>query len=123
MTHINLDGVDEPIRQFLVSMARSPGGSVLEMHGQPVAWLVPAGAPPANGAEEWTEGKNQRRCDLIDRKYAGALAPTNAVELAQLQDQMLRHRQRVAPLPLEDARSLHQELLLRAESSHPAVEP
>ena len=33
-----------------------------------------------------------------------------AAELARLQDEMLRHRQRVAPLPLEDARRLHDGL-------------
>ena len=55
-----------------------------------------------------------RRCDLIDRKDARGLSPSEAVELAQLQEEMLRHRQRVAPLPLEDARRLHQELLTKA---------
>jgi hypothetical protein len=67
-----------------------------------------------NGNEAWTEVKNQRRCDLVDRKYAGGLSPTEAVELAQLQEELLRHQQRVAPLPLEDARRLHQELLSRS---------
>jgi len=74
-------------------------------------------ALPENGDETWTEAKNQRRCDLIDRKYAGSLTPAETVELARLQEQMLRHRQRVAPLPLEDARRLHHELLTRASVS------
>src|SRR5262249_33820014 len=86
----------------------------------PVAWVVPASPPAANGDEPWTEAKNQRRCDLIDRKHAGSLTPPEAAELAQLQEQMLRHRQRVAPLPLEDARRLHQELLNKAASQPPA---
>ncbi len=120
MTHVNLDGVDESVKQFVLAVAVDPTGSVLELNGRPVAWVVPAGAPPANGGEAWTEAKNQRRCGLIDRKYAGSLTPTEAVELAQLQEQMLRHRQRVAPLPLEDARRLHQELLTRATSQPPA---
>jgi hypothetical protein len=42
------------------------------------------------------------------------LTADEAMELARLQDEMLRHRQRVAPPPLEDARRLHQELLNRA---------
>jgi hypothetical protein len=71
------------------------------------------GAPP-DGDEPWTGAKNQRRCDLIDRKSAGSLTRAEAVELAQLQEQMLRHRQRVAPLPLDDARQLYQELLTKA---------
>jgi hypothetical protein len=120
MTRVNLDGVQESVRQFVLSVAVDPAGSVLELDGRPVAWVVPAGPSPGNGDEPWTEAKNQRRCDLIDRKYAGNLTPPEAIELAQLQEQMLRHRQRVAPLPLEDARRLHQELLTRAPSHPPA---
>jgi hypothetical protein len=120
MTHINLDGVEEVVRQFVLAVAGDPAGSVLELNGRPVAWVVPAAPPPENGEGAWTEAKNQRRCDLIDRKYAGGLTPAEAVELAQLQEEMLRHRQRVAPLPLEDARRLHQELLNRAASQPPA---
>ena len=66
---------------------------------------------PETESETWTEAANQRRCDLIDRKYAGGLTPAETSELALLQAQMLRHRQRVAPLPLEDARCLYKELL------------
>src|SRR5438105_2642223 len=111
MTHINLDTVDEAVRKFVLSAALDPAGSVFEFEGRPVAWIMPASAP--NGAEDepWTEAKNQRRCDLIDRKYAGGLSFAEAVELAQLQEALSRHVQRVAPLPLEEARRLHQELL------------
>jgi hypothetical protein len=66
--------------------------------------------------ETWTEAKNQRRCDLIDCKYAGGLNLAETIELARLQEQMLRHRQRVAPLPLEDARRLYKELLSGAST-------
>jgi hypothetical protein len=120
MTHVNLDGVDEAVKQFVLAVAVDPAGSLLELDGRPVAWLVPAAPSPANGVEPWTEAKNQRRCDLVDRKYAGSLTPSEAVELAQLQEQMLRYRQRVAPLPLEDARRLHQVLLTKAASQPPA---
>jgi hypothetical protein len=119
MTHVSLDGVDETVRQFVLTVATDPAGSVLELGGRPIAWLVPAAPSAPNGDEPWTDEKNQRRCDLIDRKYAGSLTPAEAVELAQLQEQMLRHRQRVAPLPLEDARRLHQELLNLAASQPP----
>jgi hypothetical protein len=122
MTHVNLDGVDEAVRQFLLAVAVDPAGSVLELNGRPVAWVIPAAPSPTNGDEAWSEAKNQRRCDLIDRKYAGSLTLPEAVELAQLQEQMLRHRQRVAPLPLEDARRLHQELLTKA-ASRPPTDP
>jgi hypothetical protein len=120
MTHVSLDGVSESVKQFVLAVAVDPAGSVLELDGRPVAWVVPAATPVVNGDEEWTEARNQRRCDLIDRKYAGNLTPPEAVELARLQEQMLRHRQRVAPLPLDDARRLRQELLTCAASQPPA---
>ena len=116
MTHVNLDGVDESVRQLVLAAVVDPAGSVLELDGRPVAGVVPAAPPPTSGDESWTEAKKQRRCDLIDRKYAGNLAPPEVVELAQLREEMLWHRRRLAPLPLEDARRLHQELLNKAAS-------
>jgi hypothetical protein len=71
---------------------------------------------PANGegAVEWNEEKNARRCELIDKKIAGTLTLDAALELQVLQDEVLRYRQRVAPLPLEEARQLHRVLLEKA---------
>lgn len=122
MTHVNLDSAPEQVRQFVLSAAGDPNGAVLEIAGRPVALLVPTGGAPANGDGPWTQQLNRRRCDLIDRKYAGSLSPAEAVELSGLQEQMLRHRQRVAPLPLEDARRLHQELLNKAGPQPPTGE-
>ncbi len=119
MNHVSLDGVDESVRQFVLAAAGNPAGTVLELNGRPVAWVLPPG-PASNGDEAWTEAKNQRRCELIDRKFAGGLTPPELVELAQLQEEMLRHRQRVAPLPLEDARRMHQDLLTKVSSAPPA---
>ena len=117
MVHIHLDGQPEAVRQFVLSLSDHPDGAVLELSGRPVACLMP---PPitTNGSVaypgDWTEAKNTRRCELIDRKYEGALTPEEGVELAGLQEEMLRYRQLVAPLPLEGARRLHQELLTKA---------
>ncbi len=114
MKHIRLDGQPEVVRRFVLGLSVPPDGAVLELSGQAVACILP---PPhaANGAPaapaDWTEARNARRCELIDRKYAGGLTPQERVELAGLQDEMLRYRQSVAPLPLEQARCLHQELL------------
>ena len=117
MKHIRLDGQPEAVRQFVLSLSVPPEGAVLELSGQPVACLMPLpqatnGTPADSGG--WTDAKNARRCELIDRKYAGTLTPQEAIELAGLQDEMFRYRQRVAPLPLEEARRLHQELLMKA---------
>ena len=120
MKHICLDGQPEAIRQFVLSLSVPPEGAVLELSGQPVACLMPlpqvANGTPAD-AGDWTEAKNTRRYELIDRKYAGTLTPQESIELAGLQEEMLRYRQRVAPLPLEEARRLHQELLEKAKAA------
>jgi hypothetical protein len=49
------------------------------------------------------------------RFLAGSLTPPEAVELRLLQDQMLRYRESIAPLPLADVRRLHQELVTKAQ--------
>jgi hypothetical protein len=70
---------------------------------------------PAVG--EWTDEKNARRCALIDRDMQGSLTAVENLELQQLHREMLHHRRKVAPLPIEDARKLHQELLAKAARS------
>jgi hypothetical protein len=116
MTRVSLDAQDEKVKQFVLGLTVDPSGSVLELNGQPVACLVP---PPksTNGAmdtPDWTDGKNARRVGLIKQKHSRGLSPAEHVELAGLQEEMLRFRQQVAPLLLDDARRLHQELLARA---------
>ena len=72
----------------------------------------------ANG--EWTDEMNRRRGVLLDRKYDHGLSPPEVIELASLQDAMHRYIDRVAPLPLDAARALHQELLQKAaQAQHP----
>jgi hypothetical protein len=65
----------------------------------------------------WTEEHNARRIELIQRNCAGGLTAAEIVELANLQEELLRYRQQVAPLPLDDARQMHQELLARVAST------
>lgn len=112
MKHVNLDDCDEAVREFVLSLSPGPGGAVLELGGVPVAHVL----PPPVGAESppWDVSTDARRCELIDREIAGTLTPAEAAELATLQAAMLRHRRTVAPLPLDDARSLHRELLAKA---------
>jgi hypothetical protein len=113
--HINLDTQDEAVKRFVLGLTVDPAGSVLEMNGQPVALVVPP--PKKNGAAKpgkWTKKKNDRRCDLIDREIDGVLTPEEAVELHVLQTEMQRFVNKVAPLPMEYARKLHQELLDKA---------
>lgn len=59
----------------------------------------------------WNDLKKSRRCELVDREIDGTLLPDEATELAILQRQMLAERRRLAAVPLEELRRLHQELL------------
>ena len=115
MNHVNWDSLAEPIRQFLRTLVVGAEGSVIEQNGEPFVRVLPF--PRSNGSvsdNEWTSAKNQRRCDLIDREIDGQLTPDERVELEELQQELRRYVNKVAPLPLEPLRKLHQELLEKA---------
>ncbi len=63
----------------------------------------------------WTDAKNNRRCDLIDKEIDGTLASGEQDELDGLQGEMLRWRNKLAPRPIEEVRKLHSELKARAK--------
>jgi hypothetical protein len=117
--HIDLDAHGEAVRQFFLSLPADPEGSVVEWNGRVVARVTPVNGPgpgTAQAAGPWTEAKNARRCALIDRDIEGTLTPGEAAELEGLQEQLLRERRRLAPVPLEELRRLHQELLTKAQA-------
>ena len=119
MKHVKLDAQEESVKRFVLALTVDPGGSVLEFNGKAVACVVPA-PKPARGdstSDEWTEQQNTRRCELIDKEIDGVLTPEEAVELRQLQDQMLRYQHKVAPWPIQAARQLYQELLKKAATA------
>ena len=117
MKQINLQGYDESVKRFVLAASGEPGGALLEIDGRVVARVLPV-LPHAelspNGA--WTDEKNKRRCELVDKKIAGTMLSEEGEELARLQREMLDYRRRVAPLPLDDARRLHQQLLALAQA-------
>lgn len=117
MHHIPLDSQDEAVKQFFLSLPVSAQGSVVELNGHALACVVPASSSSVEKNGVWTEAKNDRRCDLIDKEIEGTLTAAEAVELQGLQQAMLNYRRRVAPLPLEAARQLHQQLLEKAGRS------
>jgi hypothetical protein len=114
MKHVVLDGYEEAVKQFVLSLAASPEGSLLEIEGRVVVRVDPV-RPNGDAGEPWTDEKNARRSELIDREIDGQLTAEEAQELEQLQRAMLQHRRRVAPLPLEDARRLYRESFLSSE--------
>ena len=113
MNHISLNVHDEAVREFFLGLPADFQGSVVELNGRALACVVPVG-PPVDNDDDWTDAKNTRRCELIDKEIDSSLEPAEAVELTRLQAEMLRYRRKVAPLPLDDARRLHQELLKKA---------
>jgi hypothetical protein len=53
----------------------------------------------------WTDEKNQRRVELIDKKIAGNIAHDELVELAELQQQAEKHFDQIAPPPMQGRRA------------------
>ncbi len=74
------------------------------------------GYPSDNGL--WTDEKNRRRVELIDRKIAGTITHAQLVELAELQREAEEHFDQVAPPPMKGVRELHQQLLNRRGRQH-----
>ncbi len=74
VNHIALDKEDEAIKRFVLSLPVGASGAVLELEGRALACVVPIVAEPvpANGA--WSEAKNARRCELIDKEIDGTLS-------------------------------------------------
>ena len=118
MNHILLDKQDEAVKRFFLSLTADAQGSVVELNGLALACVVPV-SPATEDNGEWTEAKNERRCDLIEKEIDGVLTPAEAVELQGLQKAMLKYRNKVAPLPIAAVRKLHDELLAKAARAHP----
>ena len=120
VNRVSLNTQEEAVKRFVLSLPEDPNGTVLELDGRAVARVMPVGNGangPSMKTDEWTEAKNARRCALVDKEIAGTLSAAEANELQQLQSEMLRHRRRIAPLPLDDARRLHEELLAKARAA------
>ena len=118
MTHVSIDRQPEAVKQFFESLALTPEGSVVEMNGRAMARMLPA-EPNLNGSEpaDWTSERNERRGELIDRKYATGLTPAEETELIALTAAMRRYVDRVVPIPLDYVRQLHKDLLEKAAAS------
>lgn len=71
----------------------------------------------SDSADLWTEDQSRRRAELVDRQIAGTLTVDEEAELQLLQQQMRAYRDKVAPLPLEDTRQLHAQLMEKARQA------
>jgi hypothetical protein len=117
MKYIDLTTQQDAIKQFFLALSTDPEGSVVELNGKAVARVTPIQPNPAKIHQAnagWNDAKNARRCELVDRDIDGTLLPNEVDELRVLQSQMLEERRRLAPVPLDELRHLHQELLAKA---------
>jgi hypothetical protein len=126
MKHIKLHAQADAVKEFFLSLRPDAEGSVIELNGCVLACLhsVPqTGDADLAQDRDWTNMKDARRCRLIDKEIAGTLTAEESIELSGLQQQMLHHRRRVAPLPLDDARKLHRELMALARQGNGQTQP
>ena len=119
MNTIRWESIPEPTRQFIRAVALSPEGAVIEEDGKPSYRVIAyPKAVPDSPDPEWTPADNQLRCDLIDKQIDGVITPDERVLLESLQQRLSRYVNKVAPLPLEQLRKLHQELLEKAAKAN-----
>jgi hypothetical protein len=59
----------------------------------------------------WTDERNARRCDLIDRQIEGTITAVEIQELDELQTQLRRHLEQSTPFDMAGAQRIHQQLL------------
>lgn len=66
---------------------------------------------------EWNDGKNARRCALIDKKHEVGLSSAEQTQLDDLQAELAAHQRLVAPRPLAILELLEEALRQRAANS------
>ena len=103
---ITPDTIDEPVKRFITGLEISREPSVMEVAGRRVYIVVRPALDERKGDEPWTDAKAKRRYDLVERKLSNTIGPEEAIELAQLNEALDDHIDRVAPLPLDYARNI-----------------
>ena len=104
-TVLRVGEVNGPAKAWLVSLLGSAATDDAEVQ------ISLRKAVTITKGESWTSAMNQRRCDLIDQKYATGISADESAELESLTATMRHYINRVAPVPLEGVRRLHQQLL------------
>lgn len=107
MPHLTLESQTDDVKRFLLSLSAGEETTV-EWNGQPLLRVRPVVAGTDAGG--WSDAKNARRFELIDRELDETITATEAEELERLQSEFRRHRRRVAPLPLAETRELLEAL-------------
>jgi hypothetical protein len=112
MNSFPLESVSEDTRNSILPMTQNPGGSEVTLDGSVVGYFFPQSLTGQLPDEPWSDEKNHRRVDLIEKKYSfQSLTLEEHIELTRLQAELRRHVDQVAPVPLEQVRALHRQLL------------
>jgi hypothetical protein len=115
MHDLDLESMSLELQNCLLPMTLSKEGSTISFRGQVVAYIVPQQGF-TEPTEPWSDEKNTRRCELIDKKYdGGGLSVDEFLELQQLQNEVDHYVQKVAPRPINQLRKLHQQLLMQSQ--------
>ena len=129
MSQLLIPDLDDAILARLRERATRPGRTVETEAKTILSLAVPANSTSqlavngqtlqesAEPISEWSDAKNHRRCELIDREIDDNLTADERIELEDLQEQMLRYRHRVAPLPLAQAQRILDELERKAAAA------
>lgn len=67
-----------------------------------------------NTEPRWTQAKNARRCELINKQLDTDITDAEGAELARLQEECSLYCDQVAPLPFDYVEGIYQGLLARA---------
>jgi hypothetical protein len=111
---IDPDQVEESVRRFMEHLEPSKEASVFQAPGKKVYLVVRADIRPTKPEGRWTKAKNNRRCELIEKEIDEKITPEEVVELDDLTQQMRRHINRVAPLPIAALERALGELVVKA---------
>jgi hypothetical protein len=110
MTHLNLNSCPVAVREFVMAIPRNGEETILELDGKPYASIRSHVDDPSG---QWSDAKNARRCELIERDVDGTISTEETGELESLQLEFRRYRHRVAPLPLAETRRMLEELEIK----------
>ena len=64
--------------------------------------------------QPWTDADNNRRIDLIGAELDGTITEREALNLDDLTNRFLAHREAVAPLPIKEVTELHERFKAKA---------
>ena len=104
------------IQHCLSARASETGQDVVHLIQLAVTRFV-AEEVGANGDDsQWTQAKDDRRCELIDREIVGTISVTERAELAVLQKMAEQHFDEIASPPMEQALQLHKRLLSQPDA-------